>query len=381
MTKAAELAKMGEVLTNSQIGGRRNIIINGAMQVAQRGTSVSSITSTGYRSLDRFVLDISSLGTWTMSQSTDVPSGQGFGNSLKLDCTTADASPSASDFMILNQRIEGYNLQALAKGSSSANPMTLSFWVKSTKTGTYVVEMYDNDNTRTFSKAYTISSADTWEKKTLTYDGDTTGTFDNDNNTSLQIFMWLGAGSNYTSGTISEAWGSRTLANAAAGQVNIADSTDNNFYITGVQLEVGSQATPFEHRSFGEELALCQRYFQKAGEYSIAPSNGSDGTSFSSFSEPLGNCVQWGGATAGNCPIYLPVRMRVRPTIVRYGNSSGYLGYIASGGSSPSSDNVLAFHQNLFLGSQTEQMIVINNQVTGSTIWGVMGGWTAAAEL
>ena len=263
MTKAAELAKMGEVLTNSQIGGRRNIIINGAMQVAQRGTSVSSITSTGYRSLDRFVLDISSLGTWTMSQSTDVPSGQGFGNSLKLDCTTADASPAASDYMILNQRIEGYNLQALAKGSSSANPMTLSFWVKSTKTGTYVVEMYDNDNTRTFSKAYTISSADTWEKKTLTYDGDTTGTFDNDNNTSLQIFMWLGAGSNYTSGTISEAWGSRTLANAAAGQVNIADSTDNNFYITGVQLEVGEQATPFEHRSFGEELALCQRYFKR----------------------------------------------------------------------------------------------------------------------
>ena len=265
MTKAAELAKMGEVLTNSQIGGRRNIIINGGMQVAQRGTSVSSITSTGYRTLDRFVLDISSLGTWTMSQSTDVPSGQGFANSLKLDCTTADASPAASNFMILNQRIEGYNLQALAKGTSSANPMTLSFWVKSTKTGTYVVEMYDNDNTRTYSKAYTISSADTWEKKTLTYDGDTTGTFDNDNNTSLQIFMWLGAGSNYTSGTISEAWGSRTLANAAAGQVNIADSTDNNFYITGVQLEVGSQATPFEHRSYAEELELCKRYFQKFG--------------------------------------------------------------------------------------------------------------------
>jgi hypothetical protein len=274
MTKAAELAKMGEVLTNSQIGGRRNIIINGAMQVAQRGTSVSSITSTGYRTLDRFLLDISSLGTWTMSQSTDVPSGQGFANSLKLDCTTADASPAASDFMILNQRIEGYNLQALAKGSSSANPMTLSFWVKSTKTGTYVVEMYDNDNTRTHSKAYTISSADTWEKKTLTYDGDTTGAFDNDNNISLQIFMWLGGGSNYTSGTISEAWGSRTLANAAAGQVNIADSTDNNFYITGVQLEVGEVATPFEHASsYGETLALCQRYCNALLEYGTGDTN------------------------------------------------------------------------------------------------------------
>ena len=311
MTKAAELAKMGEVLTNSQIGGRRNIIINGAMQVAQRGTSVSSITSTGYRSLDRFVLDISSLGTWTMSQSTDVPSGQGFANSLKLDCTTADASPSASDFMILNQRIEGYNLQALAKGSSSANPMTLSFWVKSTKTGTYVVEMYDNDNTRTFSKAYTISSADTWEKKTLTYDGDTTGTFDNDNNTSLQIFMWLGAGSNYTSGTISEAWGSRTLANAAAGQVNIADSTDNNFYITGVQLEVGEQATPFEHRSFGEELALCQRYFQS---HLVPKSVGV----FHSTVEFLSN-------------VYFPTTMRATPTFTANSFGTGS-SYVYSGG-------------------------------------------------
>jgi hypothetical protein len=301
MTKAAELAKMGEVLTNSQIGGRRNIIINGAMQVAQRGTSVSSITSTGYRTLDRFVLDISSLGTWTMSQSTDVPSGQGFANSLKLDCTTADASPAASDFMILNQRIEGYNLQALAKGSSSANPMTLSFWVKSTKTGTYVVEMYDNDNTRTYSKAYTISSADTWEKKTLTYDGDTTGAFDNDNNTSLQIFMWLGAGSNYTTGTISEAWGSRTLANAAAGQVNIADSTDNNFYITGIQLEVGEQATPFEHRSFGEELALCQRYCYRAGKAESAYTNFGQGWATST--------------TAGTIHVPLPVEMRSEPSV------------------------------------------------------------------
>jgi len=293
MTKAAELAKMGEVLTNSQIGGRRNMVINGAMLVAQRGTSVSSITTSGYRSLDRFLLDISSLGTWTMSQSTDVPSGKGFANSLKLDCTTADASPAASDFMILNQRIEGYNLQALAKGSSSANPMTLSFWVKSTKTGTYVVEMYDNDNTRTFSKAYTISSADTWEKKTLTYDGDTTGAFDNDNNTSLQIFMWLGAGSNYTSGTISEAWGSRTLANAAAGQVNIADSTDNNFFITGVQLEVGEVATPFEHRSYGEELALCQRYYEHSYNDGVAPSSSSNigGAYFSGSSDSGSNSV------------------------------------------------------------------------------------------
>jgi hypothetical protein len=269
------------------------------MQVAQRGTSATGFTGFGYASLDRFLLDISSLGVWTMSQSTDVPSGQGFANSLKLDCTTADASPAASNFMILNQRIEGYNLQALAKGSSSANPMTLSFWVKSTKTGTYVVEMYDNDNTRTYSKAYTISSADTWEKKTLTYDGDTTGAFDNDNNTSLQIFMWLGAGSNFTTGTISEAWGSRTLANAAAGQVNLADSTDNNFFITGIQLEVGEQATPFEHRSYGEELALCQRYYQIIPKYTFFTGAVEVGTASLRAGVPLAKALR-ASPTIGN---------------------------------------------------------------------------------
>ena len=245
-----------------QIGGRRNLIINGAMQVAQRGTSSTSITSGGYKTVDRWTLEYSSLGTWTQSQSTDVPSGSGFAYSLKMDCTTADASPSAGDRLIVNQRLEGQDLQQLAKGTSSAKKLTVSFWVKSSKTGTYIFELYDGDNTRQVSKSYTIDSANTWEQKTITIDGDTSGAFTNDANLSLYVQWWLGSGTTFTSGTLNTSWASATNANRAVGQVNLADDTANDWYITGVQLEVGTVATPFEHRSYGEELQLCSRYYQ-----------------------------------------------------------------------------------------------------------------------
>ena len=224
----------------------RNIIINGDMSISQRSTSASSITSSGYHALDRHRLAISSLGTWTISQSTDVPTGQGFGKSMKFDCTTADASPSAGDVMWVQHRIEGQNLQYLKKGTSSAEKTTLSFWVKSNKTGTYIAELEDTDNSRHIAKSYTISSSDTWEKKTITFDGDTTGTLTNDNNTSLELHLYLGAGTNYTSGTLATSWASNTDANRAVGQVNLADSTSNEWYVTGIQLETGSQASDFE---------------------------------------------------------------------------------------------------------------------------------------
>ena len=241
----------------------RNIIINGDMSVSQRSTSASSITSSGYHALDRHRLAISSLGTWTISQSTDVPTGQGFAKSMKFDCTTADASPSASDVMWVQHRIEGQNVQYLKKGTSSAEKTTLSFWVKSNKTGTYIAELEDTDNSRHIAKSYTISSSDTWEKKTITFDGDTTGTLTNDNNTSLELHLYLGAGTNYTSGTLATSWASNTDANRAVGQVNLADSTSNEWYVTGIQLETGSQASDFEFLPTGINLMRCQRYFTK----------------------------------------------------------------------------------------------------------------------
>jgi hypothetical protein len=240
----------------------RNIIINGDMSIAQRSTSVASITTSGYYTVDRFNTSITTLGTWTQSQETDVPTGQGFVKSLKMDCTTADASPSAGDRLLVQAKFEGQNLQYLKKGTSSAESLTLSFWVKSNKTGTYIVEFFDSDNTRQISKSYTIDSASTWEKKTITIDGDTTGTLDNDNNNSLSLSFYLGAGSNYTSGTLNTSWNSNTNANRAVGQVNLADSTDNEWFITGVQLEAGTTASDFEFLPVDVNLQRCLRYYQ-----------------------------------------------------------------------------------------------------------------------
>jgi hypothetical protein len=241
----------------------KNLIINGAMQVAQRGTSVAGITAGGYKALDRFDIDLSSAGTWTISQDTDVPAG--FGSSMKFLCTAADASLGSTDRIAFRQKFEGQDLQQLKKGTTAAKTFTVSFYVKSNKTGTYILEFYDLNNSRHINKSYTIISAATWEYKTITFDADTNGAFNNDPNASAQLQFWLGAGSAYTSGSLQTSWGANVTANRAVGNVNLADSTSNEWQITGVQLEVGEQATPFEHRSYGEELMLCGRYYQKSG--------------------------------------------------------------------------------------------------------------------
>ena len=262
MSRARDFADLAGSADAGGLTGR-NLIINGAMTVAQRSTSTASITTSAYHTVDRWSTSLTTLGTWTQSQSTDVPSGQGFASSLKMACTTADASPAAGDRLIIRQALEGQNVQQLKKGTANAESVTLSFWVKSSKTGTHIVEIYDQDNARNIAKAYTVSSANTWEKKEVTFSGDTTGAFDNDASASLYLNMWLGAGSTYTSGTLATSWQSATSANRAVGQVNLADSTSNEWYITGVQIELGETATPFEHRSYGDELARCSRYYYK----------------------------------------------------------------------------------------------------------------------
>ena len=258
MSKAAELAAL---IGSGQAQGNRNLIINGAMNVAQRGT-VASATNGTYGGPDRFAINESGDLVVTLSQDTDVPTGNGFLNSMKVDVTTADSSLAAGDYAFLGHKFEGQNLQRLKKGTSSAESVTLSFWVKSTITGTYIIQLYDNDNTRHISKSYTVSSANTWEHKTLTFAGDTTGALDDDSAYSLQVYWWLAGGSTYTSGTLATSWASFTAANAAAGQVNAINSTDNNFYLTGVQLEIGDVATAFEHEDYGTTLRKCNRYFQ-----------------------------------------------------------------------------------------------------------------------
>jgi hypothetical protein len=250
----------------------RNIVINGDMQIAQRSTSVASITTTGYYTLDRWYVFFSSLGTWTQSQSTDVPSGYGFSRSFKMDCTTADASPSASDRLLFRQAFEGQNVQYLKKGTANAVSLTASFWVKSTKTGTFIIELADGDNGRSISKSYTVSVSNTWEFKTVTFAGDTTGALDNDNAESLALNFWLGAGTDFTSGTLATSWGTSVSANRAVGQVNIADSTSNDWLITGIQLEAGTSASDFEFLPIDVDLARCQRYYEifYLQDYSVA---------------------------------------------------------------------------------------------------------------
>ena len=263
MTKAAELAKMGEVLTNSQIGGRRNIIINGAMQVAQRGTSS---TSTGYGSVDRIRVNTANLDqlAFTQSKSTTTP-GQGFSNSFKFEVTTKEDALSGGEYANIQHRIEAQNLQSLAYGTSNAKKATLSFWVRSSLAGKYSVLFFAEDDTRSNTQSFTISSANTWEHKTITIDGDTTGVIDNNNGSGININFQLAAGSDYA-GTPHSGWGAYAETDDFAfdDQVNFIAQT-GTFYLTGLQFEIGSQDTPFEHRSFGEELQLCKRYFQKVG--------------------------------------------------------------------------------------------------------------------
>ncbi len=244
----------------------RNLLYNGAMQIAQRATSIASITATGYYTADRWNTAVLTLGTWTNSVESDAPTGSGFRNSLKWLCTTADASPAAGDYLIIVQKLEGQDLQSIRKGTSSAEQLTVSFWVKSNVTGTYVVTLWDSDNSRSVSKTFSVSASATWEQKTITFPADTTGAFNNDNGNSMEFWIWLAAGTNWTSGTRNETWASYTAANAANGlNVNLGSSINNYFQLTGVQLNLGGYAAPFEFKSYGQELVGCQRYYRKYG--------------------------------------------------------------------------------------------------------------------
>lgn len=249
----------------------RNLLDNGAMQVNQRGTPVTGITTSSWYTADRWYTSVTTLGTWTQSVENDAPGG--FRKSLKMNCTTADASPAAGDFVMIRQRIEGQDLQHLKKGTADAQPLTLSFWTKSNVTGTYIVLLYDNDNARHVSASYSVVASGTWEQQSVTFPADVTGAFDNDAEASLSVEWWLAAGSTYTGGTLGTTWGT-TTANRAVGQTNLAAATSNYWQITGTQLEVGATASEYSFKSYGQELRECQRYYQKFWSDSALSGNG-----------------------------------------------------------------------------------------------------------
>jgi len=301
MSKARELAELGAVY-NSGALSNRNIIINGAMQVAQRGTSSTGVGASNnvYPTCDRWEIETgSSAGRATMTQESDGPDG--FANSIKLACTTADTSIAADEVFRLQQVIEAQNLQSLAKGTSSAKQFTLSFYVKGNAAATYNVEIYDLDNTRHICASFNVTTS--WNRISLTFAGDTTGAINDDNGGGFQVGIYLHEGSNYTSGTLATSWASVSNANRSdSNNTSFFDSTSRTFFITGVQLEVGDTATDFEHRSFGQELALCQRYCV-------------DLTPTSAPYIPATGAVPHNNTTVAVAHVALPVTMRAAPSV------------------------------------------------------------------
>ena len=265
MTRAREFADLAGSADAGGLTGR-NLLINGAMQVAQRSTSETGLTSGTFATMDRF--RVSNTGrdehVYTEAQVSDAPDG--FVNSFKVTTTTAETSIDANDGFWVQHAIEAQNLQHLQNGSSGALSTTLSFYVKSSQTGTFGVNLYKADNTaRVINSTYTISSADTWEYKTITFAGDTAGGgIDDNNGEGLRVVWHLAAGSNYDS-VNSTSWANYSTTNWAGGhaQDGVITTANATWQLTGVQLEVGERATPFEHRSFGDELRRCQRYYYK----------------------------------------------------------------------------------------------------------------------
>jgi len=262
MSKAAELANLIGNINAGGGGVNRNVIINGAMNVAQRGTSSTGIgASSGYFTCDRWKITTgNTAGRLTMTQDSSAPSG--FANSTKLACTTADTSIAADEITILGQSLEGQNVQAFAKGTSDAKPFVVSFYVKGNASATYVAELYDHDNTRNITQAFSVTTD--WARVELTFPADTTGALDDDNAASLTFQIWIHAGSTYSGGTFADnTWGSVTQAKRYAGsRTSFFDSTDRTFFLTGVQLEVGQNPTEFEHEPYDVTLKKCNRYTQ-----------------------------------------------------------------------------------------------------------------------
>ncbi len=266
MSKARELAELGAVYDSGALSNR-NLIINGAMNLDQRNSgSATTNGSSGYTTVDRWKsYDNLSAGASTSQQVTDVPDNQGFKNSLKFTVTTADSDLGTGEVLFIQQAIEGNNFSVLRYGTSSAKTSTISFWVKSSETGSFGGSLQRSVNyDRQYGFTYSISAANTWEYKTVTIPGDTGGTWPTDNTAGASLMFNLGSGSSRLISTANQ-WGTTSLGFQVSGTKNIAGTVNATFFVTGVQMEVGTEATPFEHRSFGQELALCQRYFQTLG--------------------------------------------------------------------------------------------------------------------
>ena len=327
MSKAAELANLIGNINAGGGGVNKNAIINGAMNCSQRAVSFSFADAT--YCLDRFVMGKgNSSGAATITQDSSAPDG--FSNSLKVDVTTADTSLAVNHIDQILHRIEAQNLQQLAFGTSSAKNFTLSFYVKSNKTGNYSVNIGQQDNSyKQANLLYTINSANTWERKSLTFTGDTSGVINDDNGSGFEIAWILAAGTTYTSGSNSASFSSYANANYAANHgVNVFDSTDNEWYLTGVQLEVGQNATEFEHEPFDVTLIKSKRYYEKF-DY------GNTGFVRTGYSN---------AANSAHCAFeYAEKRAAPTVTLPTAGQSSGNISFLTGIGGYPSTTGTNSF--------------------------------------
>jgi hypothetical protein len=358
--------------TYAQYTGFKNRIINGAMVIDQRnaGASVTLTASTLYI-VDRFGGVEDTDGGMTCQQVSQAP--EGFTKSIVFTTTSADASLGSTQYCVGVQRIEGNNVADLGWGTALAKTVTLSFWVRSSLTGTFSGSLVNSAADRSYPITYTISAANTWEQKSVTVAGDTSGTWLTDNGIGIRVHFSLGSGSSY-SGTAG-AWAS-SLFFGATGATSVVGTNGATFYITGVQLEKGSTATSFDYRPYGTELALCQRYYEKSFDITVAPANGLTAPSNSlhlnitCFTTSIGWCSS----------IFYKTTKRAIPTVTLYNTSAttgGFWGWYASGAwSNFASQSIDYSTDGGFSVSATSSASFTNN-----TTYIVAGAWAVSAEL
>jgi hypothetical protein len=316
------------LLDNStQTYGMKNRIINGDMRIDQRnaGASVNS-ASGGTFAVDRFASFASGGGVYTTQRSTDVPTGQGFTNSIASTVTTID-SPTGTDYYVIQHSIEGFNTSDFGWGTASAKSVTVSFWVKSSLTGTYTVAFRNSALNRSYRATYTITLANTWEKKSITIPGDTSGTWLTDNSSGIRLGFTLGAGADYID--TGNTW-SGLEDFAATGQTQWIATLGATFYVTGVQLEAGTTATAFDYRPYGTELQLCQRYCENI---------------IASGTNPALWSIQAGANNNSRGGYFYKVQKRASPSFTNL-NGTAYLCQYTSGNFVPSAINLAASNPN-----------------------------------
>jgi len=372
---AANSNVTGTVVMSSSF--KRNRIINGNMVIDQRNAGASVTATDGQYSVDRWQFSVGAASKFTAQQNAgSVTSPTGFTNYLGITSSSAYSIGATEGFGV-KQRVEGYNVADLGWGAAGASTVTLSFWVRSSLTGTFGGVFFNAAANRFYVFSYTISAANTWEQKSVTIAGDTSGTWNKTNDTGIEVFFCFGAGSSRT--TTAGSWGS-TLYLGPTGQTSVVGTNGATFYITGVQLEVGTKATPYELQIYSDQLAQCQRYYETSFASGTAPANGGSVSTFANGATNIAVAAPWTNNLRQSAQIRFFVPKRSTPTMTTYGNSSGYWGYISSG-TLPTSGTTFTFTADVNAQSPDSTSLYVNNQVSQSVLFNVAGGWAANSEL